>query len=162
MVNLVQNAWQMELGGARGRPREAPGGVWGRSRRRSEKWRGGPLRKLCQKASTWEILGAIWGPAGSQGAPKIDLSGTIYIEKMKKTVRKRMHDKSWKILQFDPKTKRQVDIFRKVCSLKNVFFEKGVIVYTLAGCSRMRVGEGSHTKIIAEKWEKLNKSTLKK
>ena len=44
-----------------------------------------------------------------------------------------------------------------ICFLSKVFmqktrnFEKGEIVLTLAGCSRMRVGEGSHEK---KKYEK--------
>ena len=34
------------------------------------------------------------------------------------------------------------------------FFENAKIVLTLAGCSRMRVGEGSPEKKKDEKWEK--------
>ena len=37
--------------------------------------------------------------------------------------------------------------FEKGLDEKTIFFEKGEIVLTLAGCSRMRVGEGSHEKI---------------
>ena len=44
--------------------------------------------------------------------------------------------------------------FEKGVHEKTIFFEKGEIVLTLAGCSRMRVGEGSHEKIKYEKWEK--------
>ena len=52
-------------------------------------------------------------------------------------------------------------IFEKCVHEKSIIFEKGVIVYTLAGCSKMRVGEGSHTKIISEKCEKLKTKKLK-
>ena len=41
--------------------------------------------------------------------------------------------------------------FEKGVREKISFFEKGEIVLTLAGCSRMRVGEGSHKKIKYEK-----------
>ena len=34
--------------------------------------------------ATWAILGAIWGPAGRQGAPKIDLFGTKSHQNLKK------------------------------------------------------------------------------
>ena len=37
--------------------------------------------------------------------------------------------------------------FEKGVHEKTIFFEKGEIVLTVAGCSRMRVGEGSHKKI---------------
>ena len=33
--------------------------------------------------ASWTILGAIWGPAGRQGAPKIDLFGTKSHQKIK-------------------------------------------------------------------------------
>ena len=42
-------------------------------------------------------------------------------------------------------------VLRKAFMKKISFFEKGEIVLTLAGCSRMRVGEGSPEK---EKYEK--------
>ena len=41
--------------------------------------------------------------------------------------------------------------FKKGVHEKTRFFEKGEIVLTLAGCSRMRVGEGSPEK---KKYEK--------
>ena len=52
--------------------------------------------------------------------------------------------------------------FEKVVHEKTRFFEKGEIALTLAGCSRMRVGEGSHEKIKYGKWEKLLKNKCRK
>ena len=42
-------------------------------------------------------------------------------------------------------------IFKKDVHGKPTFFENGEIVYTRAGCSRMRVGEGLHKKIKSKK-----------
>ena len=41
--------------------------------------------------------------------------------------------------------------FKTGVHIKTTFFEKGEFVYTLAGCSRMRVGEGLHKKIKSKK-----------
>ena len=45
-------------------------------------------------------------------------------------------------------------LFEQGVHEKTRIFEKGEIVLTLAGCSRMRVGEGSPEKEKYEKWEK--------
>ena len=42
------------------------------------------------------------------------------------------------------------------------FFENGEIVYTLAGCSRMRVGEGLHKNIKSKKRKNIEKIYSKK
>ena len=51
--------------------------------------------------TTWAILGAIWGPAGRQGAPKIDSFGTKSHQKLKKWIPERGIKKS----KFDEKMK---------------------------------------------------------
>ena len=53
-------------------------------------------------------------------------------------------------------------VLRKVVHQKTTFFEQGEIVLTLAGCSRMRVGEGSHENIKSEKCQKTDKKYVTK
>ena len=54
-------------------------------------------------------------------------------------------------------------LFKLCVHVKTNFFENGEIVYTLAGCSRMRVGEGLQKKIKSTKMRKiLRNSTSKK
>ena len=45
-------------------------------------------------------------------------------------------------------------LFKKGVHVKTNFFQKDEIVYTLAGCSRMRVGEGLQENIKSRKGEK--------
>ena len=56
-----------------------------------------------------------------------------------------------KVMKFDENSMRKWNyffvFFKKGVHVKPTFFENGEIVYTLAGCSRMRVGEGLHKKI---------------
>ena len=58
--------------------------------------------------------------------------------------------------------KPDLDSFRRRRSWKNVFSEKADVRYTLAGCSRMRVGEGSSEKKEIEKMRNIFKNTWKK
>ena len=44
------------------------------------------LRNLGHFGATWVILGAILGPAGRQGAPKIELFGTKSHQNLKKWI----------------------------------------------------------------------------
>ena len=72
-----------------------------------------------------------------------------------------------KVMKFDEKWMRKWTyflVFFKTCvHVKPTFFENGEIVYTLAGCSRMRVGEDLHKNRKIKKMRKiLNKSTPKK
>ena len=54
-------------------------------------------------------------------------------------------------------------VFFKTCvHIKTNFFEKGEIVYTLAGCSRMHVGEGLHKKIKSKNEKHIEKIYSKK
>ena len=63
-----------------------------------------------------------------------------------------------KVMKFDENSMRKGTyffvFFKKIVHVKPTFFENGEIVYTLAGCSRMHVGEGLHKKIKSKKWEK--------
>ena len=52
--------------------------------------------------------------------------------------------------------------FEKGVHEKTRFFEKGEIVLTLAGCSRMRVGEGLHKKIKSKNEKNIKKTTQKR
>ena len=55
------------------------------SRRVQERSRGvAYLMFFCIFGATWAILGAILGPAGRQGAPKIELLGTKSSQKVEK------------------------------------------------------------------------------
>ena len=58
-------------------------------------------------------------------------------------------------MKFDEKSMRKwtyfLVFFKKDVHVKPTFFENGEIVYTLAGCSRMRVGEGLQKKIKSKK-----------
>ena len=60
-----------------------------------------------------------------------------------------------KVMKIDEKSMRQwiyfLVFFKKGVHVKPTFFENGEIVYTLAGCSRMRVGEGLQKKIKSKK-----------
>ena len=96
-------------------------------------------------------LGRLWAPfwtqLGAKGVPKSTFwepfSWKIYGQNRCENISLKCHGKLWKIYA---KLKRLFYICWKVSSWKNIFFEKGVVVYTLAGCSRMRVGEGSQEK----------------
>ena len=60
-----------------------------------------------------------------------------------------------KVMKFNENSMRKLIIFLVFCKksvhVKTNFFENGEIVYTLAGCSRMRVGEGLQKKIKSKK-----------
>ena len=60
-----------------------------------------------------------------------------------------------KVMKFDEKSMRKLTyffvFFKKDVHVKPTFFENGEIVYTLAGCSRMHVGEGLQKKIKSKK-----------
>ena len=60
-----------------------------------------------------------------------------------------------KVMKFDEKSMRKWTyflVFFETCvHVKPTFFENGEIVYTLAGCSRMHVGEGLQKNIKSKK-----------
>ena len=69
-------------------------------------------------------------------------------------------------MKFDEKSMRKwtyfLVFFKKDVHVKPTFFENGEIVYTLAGCSRMRVGEGLQKKIKSKNEKNIEKIYSKK
>ena len=71
-----------------------------------------------------------------------------------------------KVMKINEKSMRKwtyIKVLFKLCvHVKTNFFENGEIVYTLAGCSRMHVGEGLQKRTNLKKWEKYQEILLQK
>ena len=144
----------------KGRQREPKGAK--REPKGRQKWAKG--RPKCIKKSTF-------GKGREKVAKKIaartfrrTILGAIFHQKsMKKTMRKSIPKKSWNLMKCRCENEPKFRYLFKTCvHIKTNFFEKGEIVYTLAGCSRMHVGEGFQKKIKSKKWEKYQENLLQK
>ena len=71
-----------------------------------------------------------------------------------------------KVMKFDENSMRKwtyfLIFFKRSVHVKTNFFENGEIVYTLAGCSRMHVGEGLQKKIKSKNEKNIKKFYSKK
>ena len=71
-------------------------------------------------------------------------------------------EKDMKIVEISMRKERQISLLsERVYREKTYFPEKAEMRYTLAGCSRMRVGEGSSERKEIEKMIKIVLKTLK-